>query len=148
MIVLPPGTTTAPDRSSTMKQMQQFGMPWEEEYGYAQAVRLGDTVCLAGQVGHDDAGQLANGMDAQMRLAYSNIKKLMEGFDMTMDDIVEEVVYVMDIDSAFSSRKQLGKEYYTNPMEIASTLIAVARLALVGQLVEIKILARKRGLPY
>ena len=33
-------------------------MPWEKEYGYAQAVKVGDTVYVPGQVSHDDAGAI------------------------------------------------------------------------------------------
>jgi len=29
-------------------------MPWEKEYGYAQSVKVGDTIYLSGQVSHDD----------------------------------------------------------------------------------------------
>lgn len=43
----------------TEKKIQSLGMPWEKEYGYAQAVMKGYTAWLAGQVGHDDKGMLA-----------------------------------------------------------------------------------------
>jgi hypothetical protein len=33
-------------------------MPWEETYGYAQAVRVGDTIYVSGQLSHDDAGNI------------------------------------------------------------------------------------------
>ena len=125
------------------KQTQSLGMPWEKEYGYAQAVKKGNTAWLAGQVGHDDHGVLLVGMEAQVRQAYVNIKKLLEGFGMTMDDVVEEVLYVMDMNMAFEARKKIGKEFYPDPMEIPSTLIQVNGLALAGQLVEIKIIAKQ-----
>lgn len=125
------------------KEIQGLGMPWEEEYGYAQGVRNGDTVWLAGQVGHDDKGVLAIGMEAQMKQAYANIEKLLRGFDMKMDDVTEEVLYVLDIKTAFECRKEFGKEFYTEPMGIASTLIEVKGLVLPGQLIEIKIVAKK-----
>lgn len=125
------------------KEIQNLGMPWEEEYGYAQGVRNGDTAWLAGQVGHDDEGVLANGMEAQMKQAYANIKKVLNGFDMKMDDVTEEVLYALDINAAFECRKKFGKEFYREPMGIASTLIEVKGLVLPGQLIEIKIVAKK-----
>lgn len=125
------------------KQIQSLGMPWEKEYGYAQAVKKGNTAWLAGQVGHTDHGVLVTGMEAQIRHAYINIKKLLEGFGMTMDDVVEEVLYVMDMSMAFEARKKIGKEFYPDPMQIPSTLIQVNGLALAGQLVEIKIMAKQ-----
>ena len=40
------------------KQFQTFKMPWEDEYGYVQAVKHGNTVWMSGQVGHDEHGVL------------------------------------------------------------------------------------------
>lgn len=75
--------------------------------------------------------------------AYANIKKLLTGFDMKMDDVVEEVLYVLDMPAAFEARKKYGKEFYPVPDRIPSTLIVVNGLALVGQVIEIKIVAKK-----
>jgi enamine deaminase RidA (YjgF/YER057c/UK114 family) len=127
--------------NSPTLETQSLGMPWEEEYGYAQAVKRGNTVWISGQLGHDDQGRLGSGMDAQMRLTYRNIKELLGRFGMGMDTIVEEVIYVLDTSSGFAARKQLGREFYTNPMLVASTLVQITGLALPGQLVEIKIVA-------
>lgn len=33
-------------------------MPWEKEYGYAQAVQVGDTIYVSVQVSHDDKGNI------------------------------------------------------------------------------------------
>ena len=125
------------------KEAQGLGMPWEKEYGYAQGLKTGDTVYLAGQVGHDESGNLENGMENQVRRAYANIKKLLAGFGFAMDDVVEEVLYVMDMGNAFIARARVGKEVYSDPMQVPSTLIQVSRLALDGRLVEIKIIAKK-----
>jgi 2-iminobutanoate/2-iminopropanoate deaminase len=84
------------------KQIQGLDMPWEKDYQYAQGVKSGNTVWLAGQLGHDDKGILAEGMEAQVQLSYNNIQKL-----------------------------------------VATTIVAVSGLALPGQLIEIKIVARQ-----
>ena len=123
----------------TDKEIQSFNMPWEEEYGYAQAVKKGNTVWISGQLGHDDKGTLAEGMDAQTLLTYSNIKKILDSYQMSMDDVVEEVIYVTDMTSAFAARKKYGRQFYANPKRIASTIVVVGGLALPGQLIEIKI---------
>lgn len=36
------------------KEAKSFDMPWEKEYGYTQAVKVGDTIYVSGQVSHDD----------------------------------------------------------------------------------------------
>jgi 2-iminobutanoate/2-iminopropanoate deaminase len=91
------------------KETQSLGMPWEKDYGYAQALKYGNRVWLAGQVGHDEKGKLTDGMKAQMKQAYANIKKLLKGFDMTMNNVMEEVVYVTDLAAAFEAEKLLAK---------------------------------------
>ncbi len=61
------------------KKAKSFGMPWEKEYGYSQAVKVGDTIYLAGQVSHDEKGNIMGigNMGVQMRQAYANIKKVL-----------------------------------------------------------------------
>jgi 2-iminobutanoate/2-iminopropanoate deaminase len=61
----------------TIKQeTKSLDMPWEKDYGYAQAVKVGDTIFVSGQVSHDDKGSIIGrgDMDAQMRQAYANIR--------------------------------------------------------------------------
>lgn len=125
------------------KEVLHLEMPWETEYGYAQGVKSGNMAWLAGQVGHNDEGVLLVGMENQMRQAYSNASKLLRGFGMDTGDVVEEVLYVMDMATAFVARKKMGREVYADPMQVASTVIVVNGLALPGQLIEIKIIARK-----
>ncbi len=70
------------------KKTKSLGMPWEREYGYAQAIKSGKIVWISGQLGHDDKGILAEGMEAQMQLTYNNIGKLLKAYGMTMEDVV------------------------------------------------------------
>ncbi|QHS58892.1 Rid family hydrolase [Chitinophaga agri] len=127
--------------SQQNKKGEGFGMPWEDIYGYAQAIKKGNTVWISGQLGHNEKGELAEGMDAQMNQTYANIKALLSRFGMTMDNVVEEVIYTMDMATAFEARKNFKTVYYTDPKLVASTMVGVTALALPGQLVEIKIIA-------
>jgi enamine deaminase RidA (YjgF/YER057c/UK114 family) len=128
--------------AKTDRQVQSLQMPWEEEYGYAQAVKKGNTVWISGQLGHDDKGNMAEGMDAQTLKTYGNIKKILENYGMSMDDVVEEVLYVTDMASGFQARKKYGKQFYSDPKQIASTMVVISGLAIPGQLIEIKIVAQ------
>ena len=40
------------------KDARGLGMPWEDLYGYAQAIRVGDTIYVSGQLSHDDEGNI------------------------------------------------------------------------------------------
>jgi enamine deaminase RidA (YjgF/YER057c/UK114 family) len=43
---------------SVIKDVKEFGMPWEEQYGYAQAVKVDNTIFVSGQLSHDDKGDM------------------------------------------------------------------------------------------
>ncbi len=146
--------TTAPAWAQTKKSTkmetqkkdtQAHGMPWEAEYGYAQGLKQDGTVWLSGQLGHDAQGVVSGDMEAQMRQAYANIEKLLAGFGLTMGDVVDETVYVLDISAAYAARGKVGREVYPNPMQVASTLIGISELGLPHAQVEIKVAARKFG---
>ena len=126
------------------KQPKSLGMPWERDYGYAQAVKVGDTIYLAGQVSHDDAGNIVapGDMQAQMRQAYANVGKVLEQYGATMANVVDEVLFVTDIDAAFSAGLALRPEVYAGAPVTASTLVGVERLAFPEFMIEIKCVAR------
>jgi 2-iminobutanoate/2-iminopropanoate deaminase len=88
-----------------VKDAKNFGMPWEKEYGYAQSVKVGDTIYISGQVGHDEAGRIVGhgNMETQMRQAYTNIQKLLSQYGATMNNIVDEILFVTGMDAAFSA---------------------------------------------
>src|SRR5919201_199822 len=73
------------------KESKNFGMPREKEYGYSQAVKVGSTIYVSGQVSHDDKGNIVGhgNMEVQMRQAYDNIKKVLAQYGATMDNIVD-----------------------------------------------------------
>jgi len=125
------------------KEFNTFHMPWEDDYGYVQAVKNGAHVYVSGQLGHDEHGVLTDGMERQMLYAYINIRKLLQGFGYSEDDIVEEVIYVTDMQTGFQSRKQVGVQFYPDPKRVASSIIGIKELAIPGQLVEIKVVAIK-----
>lgn len=142
--------------SKIERATENFGVPWEGIYGYAQAVKHGDTIYVSGQLAHD-GDQLvapapvdANGavtdfsaMEAQMRRSYENASELLKRFGASLADVVEEVLYVLDIDAAFAAAGPVRKAAYgREDPRVASTLVATTRLAFPQQLVEIKMVAR------
>jgi len=57
-VALAQGEAARAQTSKLAKEVVNLGMPWEEQYGYAQAVKIGDTVYVSGQLSHDDAGNM------------------------------------------------------------------------------------------
>ncbi len=126
------------------KETATLGMPWEDSFGYAQAVRVGDTLYLSGQISHDEAGNIVgNGdMSAQMRQAYANVAKVLGSFGAGMDNIVDEVMYVTDPDAALTVAGEIRRQAYGAKPAAANTLIKVAGLAFPELMIEIKCTAR------
>jgi enamine deaminase RidA (YjgF/YER057c/UK114 family) len=95
----------------------------------------------------DDSGRIRDhsNMEIQMRQTYANAKKILGEFGATLDDVVEEVLYVTDMDTAFAAAGPVRKEAYGSQRpEVASTIVVTSRLALPTQLIEIKFVAKAR----
>jgi enamine deaminase RidA (YjgF/YER057c/UK114 family) len=131
------------------KDVKGFGMSWEEQFGYVQAVKVDDTIYVSGQLSHDDQGNMVgpaplddsgrirdhSNIETQMRQTYANAKKILNQFGATLDDVVEEVLYVTDMDTAFAVAGPVRKEMYgSKKPAVASTMLVTPRLALPGQL--------------
>lgn len=138
--------------NSPNKKIANLGVAWEKAFGYAQAVQVKDTIYISGQLSHDGDGKLiapatldAEGrpvdfapMEAQIRQTYVNAKKLLAEFGATLDDVVEETLFVLDVPSAFAAGSKIRKEMYgTDTPPVASNLIGVSALAFPEQIVEI-----------
>ena len=126
------------------KETKSLGMPWEKEYGYAQAVKVEDTIYLSGQVSHDDRGNIVGlrDMEAQMRQAYANIQKVLAQYGATMDNVVEEVLFVTDMDTAFAAAVKCRQEVFSGTPVVASTIVQIQRLAFPELMIEIRCVAK------
>ena len=127
-------------------------MPAEDAYGYPQAIKAGDTIYVSGQLANDDKGNLISPapldgagrptdfsvMEEQMRVTYANAARILARFGATLDHVVEETLYVLDVDAAFAVAGKVRKQAYgTDRPQCASNLIGVARLAFPEQIIEI-----------
>ena len=128
------------------KDVKGFGLPWEESYGFAQAVKVDDTIYVSGQLGLDDQGNMIySNMETQMRQTYANAKKILSQFGATLENVVEEVLYVLDMETAFAAAGPVRKEAYASKRPaVASTIVVTPRLSLPTQLIEIKFIAKVR----
>jgi reactive intermediate/imine deaminase len=65
---------------------------------YSQAVRVGDTVYVSGQIGLDPASmQMAEGIDAQIERVFTNLKAVAAAAGTTLDATVKLNVYLTDL---------------------------------------------------
>ena len=141
------------------KEVKGFGMPWEDQFGYVQALRVDDTIYVSGQLSHDEQGNVVapaplddsghirdhSNMETQMRQTYANARKILNEFGASLNNVVEEVLYVTDMDKAMAVAGPVRKEAYgSEKPQVASTILVTPRLAFPTQLIEIKFIAKLR----
>lgn len=125
-------------------QFKKFGfdMPWEEAYGFSQAIQSGSTLYISGQLSHDmDANFVGEGdFELQVRTTFANIDRVLEAHGAQKDQIVETMVYVKNLRENFEDIARLHREYFGDHRP-TSTLLGVVELAQPPQLVEISAVA-------
>ena len=94
---------------------------------YSQAVRVGDTVYLSGQLGLDPSTmQLEEGIDAQVTRVFENLKAVVEAAGGSLADVVKLNVYLTDL-SHFSKVNDAMARYFCEPFP-ARAAVGVAAL--------------------
>jgi len=101
---------------------------------YSQAVKVGKTVYLSGQIGLDPARmELVEGIDAQVRRVFDNLTAVTKAAGGSMADIVKLNIFLIDL-SNFALVNSIMEEYFTTPYP-ARAAVGVASLP-KGALVE------------
>ena len=59
-----------------------------------------------------------------------------------MNNIVDEILFVTDMDGAFSAATKCRKEIFSGTPVVASTIVEIQRLAFPDLLIEIRCVAR------
>lgn len=82
---------------------------------YSQAVKVGDTVYLSGQIGLDPATmQLVEGIDAQIARVFENLKAVAEAAGATLDAAVKVNIYLTDL-AHFAKVNETMAKYFNQP---------------------------------
>ena len=101
---------------------------------YSQAVRVGDTVSLSGQIGLDPASmKLVEGIDAQIVRVFDNLKAVAEAAGGSLADVVKLNVYLTDLVNFTTVNEVMGC-YFVEPFP-ARAAVGIASLPR-GALVE------------
>lgn len=101
---------------------------------YSQAVRCGDTIYLSGQIGLDPKTmQLAEGIEAQVKRVFDNLKAVAEAAGGSLDDAAKLTIYLTDL-AHFAKVNEIMAAYFRQPYP-ARAAIGVASLPR-GALVE------------
>ncbi len=94
---------------------------------YSQAVQVGETVYLSGQIGLNPGTMImADGIDAQIRQVFENLKAVCEAAHASLNDLVKLNIFLTDL-GHFQLVNQIMGEYLTQPYP-ARAAIGVASL--------------------
>lgn len=101
---------------------------------YSQAVQVGNTVYLSGQIGINPAtGQLVDGVEAQIHQVFTNLRAVITSAGGTMNDVVKINIFLIDL-GHFAKVNEIMAQYFTQPYP-ARAAVGVAALPR-GALVE------------
>jgi reactive intermediate/imine deaminase len=95
---------------------------------YSQAVRVGNTIWVSGQIPLDPHTQelVAGDMEAQVRRCFENLKAIVLAAGATLDDVVKATVFLIDL-AHFGLVNKVMAEYFREPYP-ARAAVGVAAL--------------------
>ena len=89
---------------------------------YAQAVRVGETIYLSGQIGLDPATmEMVDGVEAQARQVFANLKAVAEAAGGSLGHAVKLTIYLTDL-SNFGVVNEVMKSCFVEPFPARATV--------------------------
>ena len=107
---------------------------------FSSAVRVGDTVWLSGTVGCTPEGKPVEGMAAQARLAFENLRSALTAAGASLSDVVELTTFHTDLQGDMRAFYKAKDEFFPSSFP-AWTAVGVTQLSFPGLLVEIRAVA-------
>ncbi len=112
---------------------------------FAQAVKVGDTLYISGQVGVKPDGTPGANIVEQTQLAYANIQHVLKQFNAQAENIVDETWFTTNMKDLMKQNEAVFAtrgEFYKGSAEVCQTLVEVSALVMPELLLEIKCVAK------
>jgi len=134
------GCTTPATRTASEPEFLNTPQALERGYPFSEAVRAGDLLFLAGQIGNDAAtGKVVpGGIKPEARQAIGHLKAVLERNGSSLADVVKCTVFLADI-AEWAAFNEVYKEFFRQPYPARSAL-GTSGLAL-GARVEVECIA-------
>ena len=123
-----------------MRQQIGSGSAWEEMVGYSRAVRVGNSIEVAGTTAMDGDAVVGEGdVYAQTKFIFQKIEKALQQLGSSLNDVVRTRMFVINIADWELVGKAHG-EFFAIIKPVA-TMVEVKRLISEGLLIEIEVTA-------
>jgi len=107
---------------------------WENDYGYSQVVKAGNTIYISG-ISSDKSS-----FPEQIEEIYEYLNKILQDYGVDSDAIVKQVIYTTDIE-AMKTHTELRKKFFNKDKYPSSTIVQVSRLYEKGHFLEVEVVA-------
>lgn len=111
-----------------------------ERNRYSPAVRSDGLLFVSGQVGSREDGSPEPELQAQVRLAFTNLNAILKAAGCTFDDVIYVTVFIVDPQSRFEKIWEVVPEFWGQAPH--PTITAVGVTWLYGFDFEIKVIAK------
>ena len=108
---------------------------------YSQAIKANEMVFTAGQIGLASSGEMAEGLEAQTRLAIDNLVAVLQAGGASLESVVKTTIFLKDMND-FGTVNEIYGEYFNESAPARSTvqaarlpkdaLVEIEAVALVG----------------
>ena len=110
------------------------------QHGYSPAVLSGDLLFVSGMVGAREDGTPEPDLGAQIRLAFDNLRAVLDSAGCTFDDVVDATVFLVDPEASVGPVLEAFARAF--PAEPQPSITAVGVNWLAGFQFEVKVVAR------